>query len=127
LLLLLFRYDAGHSGATDVGFTDVESGNEDKLKEALATVGPVAVAIDASHESFQFYSQGVYYEPQCDSTQLDHGVLAVGYGTDDASGQDYWLIKNSWGTVWGDQGYVKIARNRDNHCGVATQASFPLV
>jgi len=58
---LLFRYDAGHSGATDVGFTDVESGNEDKLKEALATVGPVAVAIDASHESFQFYSQGVYY------------------------------------------------------------------
>jgi cathepsin L len=126
-LLLLFRYDAGHSGATDVGFTDVESGNEDKLKEALATVGPVAVAIDASHESFQFYSQGVYYEPQCDSTQLDHGVLAVGYGTDEASNQDYWLIKNSWGTVWGDQGYVKIARNRDNHCGVATQASFPLV
>lgn len=125
--MVVCRYDAGHSGATDVGFMDVESGNEDKLKEALATVGPVAVAIDASHESFQFYSQGVYYEPQCDSTQLDHGVLAVGYGTDEQSGQDYWLVKNSWGTVWGDQGYVKIARNRDNHCGVATQASYPLV
>jgi cathepsin L len=121
------RYDSGHSGATDAGFMDVESGNEDKLKEAIATVGPVSVAIDASHESFQFYSQGVYYEPQCDSQQLDHGVLAVGYGTDEQSGQDYWLIKNSWGTVWGDQGYVKIARNRDNHCGVATQASYPLV
>lgn len=106
---------------------DVESGNEEQLKEALATVGPVSVAIDASHESFQFYSQGVYYEPQCDSTQLDHGVLAVGYGTDQQSGQDYWLIKNSWATVWGDQGYIKIARNRDNHCGVATQASYPLV
>jgi len=121
------RYDPSHSGATDAGFVDVESGNEDKLKEAIATVGPVSVAIDASHESFQFYSTGVYYEPQCDSTQLDHGVLAVGYGTDDQSGQDYWLVKNSWGTVWGDQGYVKIARNRDNHCGVATQASYPLV
>ncbi|XP_065348053.1 procathepsin L-like [Cloeon dipterum] len=121
------RYDASHSGATDAGFVDVESGNEDQLKEALATIGPVSVAIDASHESFQFYSQGVYYEPQCDSQQLDHGVLAVGYGTDEESGQDYWLIKNSWGTSWGDGGYVKIARNRDNNCGVATQASYPLV
>lgn len=91
------KYNPTNSGATDRGFVDIPQGDEKKLKSALATVGPVSVAIDASHESFQFYSTGVYYEPQCDSQQLDHGVLAVGYGTDE-SGQDFWIVKNSWGT-----------------------------
>lgn len=91
------KYNPMDSGATDRGFVDIPQGDEKKLKSALATIGPVSVAIDASHESFQFYSSGVYYEPQCDSNQLDHGVLAVGYGTDE-SGIDYWIVKNSWGT-----------------------------
>ncbi|KAI4458607.1 cysteine protease family c1-related [Holotrichia oblita] len=120
------RYNPKNSGATDKGFVDIPSGDEEKLKAAVAVVGPVSVAIDASHESFQFYSEGVYYDPQCSSEMLDHGVLAVGYGTDD-NGQDYWLVKNSWGETWGDKGYVKMARNRENHCGIATQSSYPLV
>lgn len=67
-------------GATDKGFVDIPSGDEEALMKAIATVGPVSVAIDASHESFQFYSEGVYVEPQCDSQQLDHGVLAGEFG-----------------------------------------------
>jgi cathepsin L len=120
------RFNKKTVGATDKGFVDIPSGDEEALKKALATVGPVSVAIDASHESFQFYSEGVYFEPQCDSQALDHGVLAVGYGTDE-DGQDYWIVKNSWGTSWGDKGFIKMARNKENACGVATQASYPLV
>lgn len=87
-------------GATDRGFVDIPQGDEEAMAKAVATIGPVSVAIDASHESFQFYSEGVYFEPSCDAEQLDHGVLVVGYGTDEATGQDYWLVKNSWGTTW---------------------------
>lgn len=68
----------------------------------------------------------MYYEPDCDSKALDHGVLAVGYGTDE-TGADYWLVKNSWGTSWGGKGFIKMARNRDNNCGIASSASYPLV
>ncbi|CAG9797789.1 unnamed protein product [Chironomus riparius] len=114
-------------GATDKGFVDIPQGDEEAMKKAVATIGPVSVAIDASHESFQFYSEGVYYEPQCDSEQLDHGVLVVGYGTDETTKEDYWVVKNSWGTSWGDKGYIRMARNRKNHCGIATASSYPLV
>jgi len=121
------RFKKRAVGATDTGFVDIPEGDEQKLKEALATVGPVSVAIDASHESFQFYSQGVYDEEECSPDQLDHGVLVVGYGTDPETEQDYWIVKNSWGTQWGDQGYIKMARNKSNQCGIASSASYPLV
>ena len=86
------RFKKADVGAEDTGFIDVAEGDEDALKKASATVGPISVAIDASHFSFQFYHSGVYDEESCSTTALDHGVLVVGYGT--YEGKDYWFVKN---------------------------------
>jgi len=119
------RFKAADVGATDTGFTDIKSKDESALQQAVATVGPISVAIDASHSSFQLYKSGVYNERRCSPTQLDHGVLAIGYGTEGS--KDYWLVKNSWGTSWGNKGYIMMSRNDKNQCGIATAASYPLV
>jgi len=115
------------SGVTVKGYVNVTSGSEADLQDAVANFGPVAIAIDAAHPEFEFYTDGVYYNPNCQNgvEDLDHEVLVVGYGTDD--GQDYWLVKNSLSTHWGNEGLIKMARNRGNNCGIATQANYALV
>ncbi|XP_063353781.1 procathepsin L-like [Pelmatolapia mariae] len=119
------RYKRNSIATKCIGYVDVAQGNEDALKQAVATVGPVSVAVDASHLSFQLYESGVYDEPACSNKTYSHAVLVVGYGTE--NGNDYWLVKNSWSINWGEQGYIKMSRNNNNQCGIATIASYPLV
>jgi C1A family cysteine protease len=109
------------------GCVDVAPNNQVALKEAVAN-GPVSIAIEADTRYFQSYSGGVLTAATCGTT-LDHGVLIVGYGEE--AGQKYWIVKNSWGTSWGDDGYLKIARSDSTNdggiCGIAMQPSYPVV
>lgn len=106
---------------------DVTPNNQLDLKAAVA-MGPVSVAIEADTRIFQFYSDGVITDHSC-GTNLDHGVLIVGYGIE--NGISYWLVKNSWGSDWGEEGYVKIGRSNSTNdpgiCGIAMKPSLPIV
>ncbi|CAF0818349.1 unnamed protein product [Didymodactylos carnosus] len=119
------RFKAENVGANDTGFVDIKTGNETDLQIAIATVGPISIAIDCQHDSFRFYSSGVYDEPQCSTSMLDLAILAVGYDT--INGQDYYIVKNGWGKSWGMEGYIWMSRNKNNQCGIATLSSYPLV
>merc|ERR1711871_1378226 len=119
-------------------FNDVTS---DSVTQMMAAVNkqPVSVAIEADQSGFQFYKSGVF-SGTC-GTNLGHGVLVVGYGTD--SGKDYWKVKNSWGTTWGQEGYIMLERGSSSNstsrkllgggggssgeCGILKQPSFPKV
>ncbi|XP_047337067.1 senescence-specific cysteine protease SAG39-like [Impatiens glandulifera] len=110
--------------ATITGYEDVPANSESSLMKAVANQ-PVSVAIDAGDSDFQFYSSGVF-TGEC-GTELDHGVTAVGYGTTD-DGTKYWIVKNSWGESWGEEGYIRMQRDidaKEGLCGIAMQASYP--
>lgn len=105
------------------GYVDVPANNEKMLLQAVANQ-PVSVGISGGERAFQLYSKGVFTGP-C-STSLDHAVLIVGYGSQ--NGVDYWIVKNSWGSRWGMNGYIYMQRNSGNDeglCGINTLASYP--
>jgi C1A family cysteine protease len=108
-----------------VSFHDVSKSSDQAMMEALSQQ-PVSIAIQADQSDFQLYKSGVF-SGAC-GTQLDHGVLAIGYGSDD--GSDYYLVKNSWSSQWGLNGYIKLGRgdefnNGQGQCGMLLQASYP--
>ncbi|KAK9713562.1 hypothetical protein RND81_06G035400 [Saponaria officinalis] len=106
------------------GYEDVIPYSERALKKAVAHQ-PVSVAIEAGGRALQLYQSGVF-TGQC-GTNLDHAVVAVGYGTE--NGVDYWIVRNSWGKTWGEDGYIRIKRNSHNFtgkCGIAMQPSYPV-
>lgn len=105
-------------------YINIVEGDEDDLAAKIETYGPAAVAIDASFLSFQLYSGGIYNEPSCSPYDYNHGVGCIGFGSQD--GVKYWIVRNSWGITWGEQGYMKMIWN-DNQCGIATVASVPFV
>ncbi|XP_027062302.1 ervatamin-B [Coffea eugenioides] len=109
---------------TITGYGKIPKSNELALQTAAAKQ-PVSVAIDASGFNFQLYSKGVY-SGYCDKN-LNHGVAVVGYGEE--GGKKYWLVKNSWGTEWGEAGYIKMERgtkDKDGLCGINLEASYPV-
>jgi len=112
------------TAATPVSYTDVQTNSDAAMMSALAQQ-PVSVAIEADQAAFQLYKSGVF-TASC-GTNLDHGVLAVGYGT--LNGQDYYKVKNSWGTTWGDNGYILLARGvtqKQGQCGILSgPPSYP--
>ncbi|KAF6215755.1 hypothetical protein GE061_000088 [Apolygus lucorum] len=105
------------------GYVNVTPNDENALRLALFKHGPISIAIDASKKTFSFYSNGVYSDPNCKSApeDLDHAVLAVGYG--ELNGKKYWLVKNSWSNMWGNDGYILIASD-NNICGVMTAPTY---
>ncbi|XP_045477249.1 procathepsin L-like isoform X3 [Harmonia axyridis] len=105
-------------------FVNIAYGNVVDLQLAIARVGPISVAIDAT-ANLQRYRSGIFNDNSCSSQSLNHGVLAVGYGN--ANGQSYYIIKNSWGSTWGEAGYFRLSMKRSNPCGIATMASYPVL
>ncbi|KAK8842466.1 hypothetical protein M9Y10_026053 [Tritrichomonas musculus] len=99
------------------GYIHGEKGDEDALK-TLISQGVCDIGIDATKFSFQLYSGGIYDEPSCSSRALNHAVGLVGYGS--MNDVDYWIVRNSWGKAWGEKGYIRMSRNKNNQCGVAT-------
>lgn len=104
------------------GFSKVPANSAAQLKAAIAQ-GPVSVAIEADTSAFQYYTGGVFNNAKC-GTELDHGVSAVGYGTD--AGKDYYIVRNSWGPSWGEKGYIRIAVvDGAGICGIQKDSVWP--
>jgi len=108
------------------GYKDVVANSPSQLQAAVA-LGPVSVAIEADTDVFQSYNSGIISSADC-GTNLDHGVLVVGYGQEGS--KRYWILKNSWGTSWGENGFFRVARDGKTGpgiCGLQSQPSYPLV
>jgi len=109
------------AGLPVTNFTDIAQGDEKALQDALANVGPISVAVDAT-VFWQLYRGGVFEPLTGCGTSLNHGVAVVGYGTD--SGKNYWIVRNSWGSTWGESGYMRLVMGK-NECGISNSAVYP--
>merc|ERR1711934_1269948 len=115
------KYDKSKGEGTVSGYHDVSRNNAGALRAAIDK-SPVSIAIEADKRVFQLYKSGVLSGSSC-GTNLDHGVVAVGFGNQ--GGENYAIVKNSWGGSWGDHGYVMIATDNDT-CGILRQPSYPV-
>ncbi|XP_036044697.1 cathepsin R-like isoform X2 [Onychomys torridus] len=122
------RYNPENSAAKITGFVSLPQ-SEDSLMAAVATIGPISAGVDVASDLFIFYKRGILHDKKCSNTTVNHVVLVVGYGYEgeESDGKKYWLVKNSWGDEWGIQGYIKIAKDQNNHCAIASYADYPIV
>ena len=119
------RYNKTDSGATISKVIYVPPNNMTLLYHSIATIGPISVAIDAEGD-FQMYSSGIYETTECSNEYLDHAVLVVGYGVS-SKGKKYYIVKNSWGSDWGMNGYIYYSADIENMCGIENNATYPKV
>jgi len=119
------KYNRSKSVAIVTFLSKVDPPNEISLQGRVAQIPAVAVRVDASHNSFRFYRSGIYNEQKCNQTDLNFDMLLVGY--DESTIGDYWTVRNGWGPDWGMGGYIFMARNRNNQCGIASYALIPSV
>ncbi|OHS96908.1 Crustapain [Tritrichomonas foetus] len=105
------------------GVQGVTQGDEDELKFQVGSQGPVAICVDCSNASFQLYSSGIYSEPKCKKYIYNHAMGIIGYGSE--NGEDYWIVRNSWGLSWGEKGYVRFARGSDM-CNIADAVFYSI-
>ncbi|RXN37282.1 cathepsin L1-like protein [Labeo rohita] len=111
-------YDMSLVVARITDYRFIPARDEQALADAVATIGPITVAIDADNPR-------IYKESNCNPERPNHAVLVVGYGSE--NGKKYWIIKNSWGTGWGEGGYMRMIRNGRNTCGIASYAFYPVM
>ncbi|XP_061391827.1 procathepsin L-like [Musca vetustissima] len=120
----------GRNETTDKGvyirdYARIKPGDEAKMKEVIATLGPLACSMNADVVSFEQYSGGIYDDNQCNQGEVNHSVVVVGYGTE--NGRDYWIVKNSYSANWGENGFFRLPRNENSFCGIASECSFPIL
>lgn len=116
------RFSSNNTGAVMKALVEIPSGSVSHLMDALFSVGPISVAIDAEYD-LQMYKSGIYSSSSCSNTTLDHAVLLIGYGIT-PNNKTYYIVKNSWGTEWGQDGYVYFSADIPNMCGIATDACY---
>ena len=118
-------YNSSNVGEIASELFKIPKGNFDLLINAVLTQGPISVAIDASDPNFMMYKSGIYQMGNCDPNSLDHAVAVVGFGVD-MKGQRYYIVKNSWGTDWGMDGYIYFSADSPNMCGISEDACFAI-
>ena len=122
------KYNAANGVVSTIGYTNVAAGNPAAHIAALQTQ-PISVAVAASSSVYQLYKSGIISSTSC-GTSLNHAVNLVGYGVDSATGTLYWIVRNSWGTNWGEAGYFRVLRSTTSGngiCGLLSLSSFPLI
>lgn len=116
-------YKDGLKAAAITGFATIDPKDEVTMKKVIATLGPLACSINGL-ESLLLYKRGIYADEECNKGEVNHSVLIVGYGSE--NGLDYWIVKNSWDKVWGEEGYFRLPRGK-NFCLIASECSYPIV
>jgi len=117
------RWDASKGVGSITGYVKIKTDSEEDLAEKISSMGPASIAIDSSNLSFQLYSSGIYDEKACSPSNINKGVGCVGYGSE--NGVKYWIVRNSWGPSWGEKGYIRMVKDKNNQCGEASMGIVP--